>query len=150
MKPLPQTKISVLRPVLETAIKELGIEDRTTVDFLINRIGMGYTARSINAYVDDVEEPKHVLVLEHSHGGVTDEKMVEVRFIYSEESERGDAEAVKAFDEQITTFCEFFNPDVILGSSWVYRGARRIDALWTSLGFEKQEIVYIKRLNTDG
>jgi hypothetical protein len=70
---------------------------------------------------------------------------LEVRFIFSTASARGDADAQAAFVRQIDNYAEIFGCDAILSSSWVYQGSRRIDAFWVGQGYERQEIVYVKR-----
>jgi len=146
LNPLPLTKVENLKPLFEEAIEELNLKERTDTAFLLQRLKVGYAQRSIDAYVDDVTNPKHALVLEKSHGGVTKETLLEVRFIFSTASERGNEEAQQAFREQIDQYAKIFSCDAILASSWVYKGSRRIDAFWVGCGFEKQEIVYVKRV----
>lgn len=146
LNPLPLTKVDNLKGLFEEAISELKLTERSNVDFLLQRLKVGYAQRSIDAYVDDIDAPKHALVLEKSHGGVTKEQLLEVRFVFSTESDRGNPDAQQAFTEQIGRYAEIFGCDAILASSWVYQGARPIDAFWVGQGFEKQEVVYVKRL----
>lgn len=147
MKPLPLTKLDGIKPLLEEAIAELNLGDRTTIDFLINRIKIGFTQRSIDAYVDQVEGPRHLIVFEKSHGGVTNESLLEIRFIFSTKEERGAEGVTEMFKEQIDAYSELFPFDAILASSWVYEGASPIAALWKGWGFKKQEVVYVKTLD---
>lgn len=145
LNPLPLTKVGNLKPLFEEAIEELNLSERTDTEFLLTRLKVGYAQRSIDAYVDNVDNPKHALVLEKSHGGVTKETLLEVRFVFSTASERGNEEAQEAFLSQIENYARIFSCDAILASAWAYRGSRRIDAFWVGAGFERQEVVYVKR-----
>lgn len=144
LNPLPESKIPNLSRIFASMLSEANLERRTDVTKCIETLKNGFKTRTMDAYVDNPEDPKHVLILGKYPGIATAEKLVIVNFIYSVPEERGNPDAEKAFFRTIENYAAIFGADAILASSWCYKGSRRIDAFWVKNGFEKQEIVYVK------
>jgi hypothetical protein len=145
MKPIPQSLAANLTKVMTAFVSESRCEGRTDADYCISRLLKGYADRSMDAYADDPVEPKHVIVFSKNQGIVTNEKIVAVQWVYSIPEERGSEESMAAFANMIENYSTMFGADATIASDWVFRGCKTgAAALWKSLGFERQEIVYVK------
>lgn len=144
--PLPQSKLESIRPLLACAQEEMNLKERGDIQVCFERIEAGYVSRSMAVYVDNVEDPKHCLILATWPGIVTKGLLVAVILIYSMPNFRGDQEIVSTMMRTIENFAQIHGADSILGSSWKYLGARPIDSLWTSHGYVEQETTYVKIL----
>ncbi len=144
MKPIPETLLDRLLPVFRQMVDYAHTAGRTTAEGSLQNVRDGYKTRTMDAYADDPENPKHVLILGKYPAISTTEKLVVVNFIWSTPEERGKPEAIAAFKEILFNYADIFGADAILASSWKYKGSRPIDAFWVSLGFERQETVFVK------
>lgn len=146
MIPLPQTKVQKIKPLVEAFIRESNCEDRTTATHCLERLAQGYLMKTMDAYVDNVESPRQVIVFGRYPGMALKEDLIVVNFVYSVEEDRLKPETMAAFKEILGKYPQVHSADAILASSWVYKNSRGIDAFWRHLGFERQEIIYVKRL----
>jgi hypothetical protein len=146
MTPLPQSKLRNIAPLIEAFIRESSCSDRTSVEHCLERLAQGYLCQNMDAYVDDPDAPRKVIIFGRYPGLAVKEELICINFVYAVEEDRLKPETVAAFREVIEKYAEAHPRDSILASSWVYRGSRGIDAFWRHLGFEKQEVIYVKRL----
>jgi hypothetical protein len=144
--PLPQAKLPNIQKLLEKADSELVSQKGTTVEHVMASVERGYGNRTVGVYVDDVDNPLHCLVLALVPGFYVEGLMVVVLLIYSMPEERGNKEALDALHLTIENYAKIHGAETILGSSWIYRGSRGIDAMWKARGYEAQEIAYVKLL----
>lgn len=146
MTPLPQTKIAKIKPLVEAFIKESNCDGRTTAAHCLERLAQGYLTKSMDAYVDDVEAPRKIIVFGRYPSLPFKEDLIVVNFIYAVEEDRLKPETLASFKEILEKYPQVHQADAMLASSWVYKNSRGIDAFWRHLGFERQEIIYVKRL----
>jgi hypothetical protein len=145
MKPIPQSMVGCLTGVIGAMLKEANLGERSSVEHCIARILEGYAKREMDAYADDPANPKHVLIMGKCRGIVTKEEITTILWIYSVPEERGSEESLAAFRNMIDNYSTMFHADAILGSDFQFRGCRMgTAAFWRSLGFERQETVYVK------
>ena len=144
--PLPQSCLESLRPILQALQVEQNMLDRTDLDVTFERLEEGYLNRVMSAYVDNVDTPKHCLILGNFPTLFTRDRYASVLLIYSAPEERGNREALKALMETIENFARLHGLPTVKASSWKYRGSRAIDVLWKRHGYEVQETVYMKSL----
>lgn len=144
--PLPQSKLSNIQKILATADAELVSQRGTSVEHVMSSVEKGYNNRTVGVYVDDLEDPKHCLILALVPGFYVEGLMVVVLLIYSVPEERGNKEALDTMHLTIENYAKIHGAETILGSSWVYKGSRGIDSMWQSRGYEKQEVAYVKLL----
>lgn len=146
MIPLPQSKVQKIKPLVEAFIRESKCEDRTTAAHCLERLAQGYLTKTMDAYVDNVEDPRRVVVFGRYPSMPFKEDLIVINFIYAVEEDRLKPETMAAFKEILEKYPQVHSADAMLASSWVYKGSRGIDAFWRHLGFERQEIIYVKRL----
>lgn len=146
MIPLPQTKIHKVQPLVEAFIRESHCSDRTTAQHCLGKLAQGYLTKSMDAYVDDVEAPRKIIVFGRYPSLPFKEDLIVVNFIYAVEEDRLKPETLAAFKEILEKYPQVHQADAMLASSWVYKNSRGIDAFWRHLGFERQEVIYVKRL----
>lgn len=127
-------------------IEEGSITGRTDADHTLEQIKKGYDNKMVDAYADNLDDPKHVLVLMKCPAFWFKELQTIVLFIFSHPSVRGEPGSLLDFKKQILSYSEHHGCDTILASSWQYLGSRGIDQFWRSQGYERQEVVYIKDL----
>lgn len=144
--PMPQSKFMNLRELLDTAAKEMNLTERSSWDAWLQRMNAGYAAQYMAIYVDDVETPKHVLILANWPGMVTKGTLTAVVLIYSHPEQRGDPKTAATLMHTIENYARINGSTSILGSSWTYLGNRPIDSLWKAYGYVEQEITYVKLL----
>lgn len=144
--PLPQSKLESLRPIFQALQIEQNMLDRTDLEATFERLEEGYLNHVMAAYVDNVDSPKHCLILGNFPTLFTHERYASVLLIYSAPEERGSRGVLKALLDTIDNFARFHGLSTIKASSWKYRGSRSIDALWKRHGYEVQETVYLKSL----
>ncbi len=126
-------------------LKEANLEKRSSVEHCLARIIEGYAKREMDAYADDPLNPKHVIIFGKCRGIVTKEEITTILWIYSVPEERGTPESLAAFKRQIDNYSELFHADVVMGSDWQYLGCKMgTAAFWRSMGFERQETVYVR------
>lgn len=146
MIPLPQTKVQKIKPLVEAFIRESKCEDRTTAQHCLEKLAQGYLTKTMDAYVDSVDSPRRMIVFGRYPGLLFPGDMIVVHCIYAPEEDRGKEEVLAAFKEILAKYPQVHSADRILASSWVYKNSRGIDAFWRSLGFERQEVIYVKHL----
>lgn len=144
--PVPQNKLSCLEALFNSARIEMKMEKRSDPAYTLARVEDGYDTRSMAAYVDSLQDPKHCLVLAILPGIVTNENIAVVILIYSAPEHRNNPDAVKALMETIENYARHERANSIMGSSWKYGCKRPIDSLWTSHGYTEQETTYVKLL----
>lgn len=146
MIPVPQSSLEALLPFFAPIIGEMNLTGRIDVREWMEVLGRGYLSKSLDVYVDSLENPKHCLVMSRMLGGVDRGIIAVVRLIYSVPEERGNREATELMLQTIDNYAKIHECSVVLASSWKYKGARPIDSLWIGNGFEVQETTYIKTL----
>lgn len=145
MEPLPQTKVGNLLPIFNSMVKEANLEERSSGQHCLARLIHGYSLQGMDAYVDDTDNPKHVIIFGKFPGIVTNEMLGVVLFIYSIPEDRGSAESLAAFREQIDAYAQASQVDSLLGSDWQFRGtAMGVGKFWRECGFERQETTYVR------
>lgn len=146
MIPVPQSSLESLVPFFAPIIAEMNLTERINVREWMEILGRGYLAKLADVYVDSLSDPQHCLVLSRMLGGVDRGVIAVVRLIYSKPDARGDTEAVQVMMSTIENYAKIHACDIILASSWKFRGVRPIDTLWKNHGFEVQETTYVKQL----
>lgn len=146
MIPLPQSQIQKIRPLVEAFIRESHCSDRTTAQHCLEKIAQGYLTKSMDVYVDNADSPRQVIVFGRYPGMALKEDLIVVNFIYAVEEDRLKPETLASFKAILEKYPQVHSADAMLASSWVYQNSRGIDAFWRHLGFERQEIIYVKRL----
>ena len=146
MIPLPQSQIQKIKPLVEAFIGESHCSDRTTAQHCLEKIAQGYLTKSMDVYVDSADSPRQVVVFGRYPSLPFKEDLIVVNFIYAVEEDRLKPETLASFKEILEKYPQVHSADAMLASSWVYKNSRGIDAFWRHLGFERQEIIYVKRL----
>lgn len=144
--PLTEDKFDCLRPALEARITESNLQDRSNPDKAIRMLRAAYGTRCAGAYVDNTEDPKHVLIMMHFPGVDTFGLQAMISVLYIAPEERGNAANLATMLSAAENYAKINGAEYITGSSWTYRGAKASDSLWRANGFEPQETVYIKKI----
>lgn len=141
--PVPQNKLSCLENLLESARQEMKMEDRSDVKYTLTKIEAGYSNRAMAAYVDNIENPSHCLIVATLPGIVTKGDLAVCILIYSLPTCR----TPKSADILINTFenySKLTGATGMLASEWLTDCANPIGVLWKSKGFVAQETVFFK------
>lgn len=146
MIPVPQSKLAILKPLFEAALKETHLDKRTSNDVMLEKLKIGYDTRFMAAYVDSLESPKMTLVLANYPGLWMEESVAAVLLIYATPQVRALKSTLSSMREQMNSFAAVKKADTLVGGSILFRGARGIDSYWLNEGFEKQETSYVKFL----
>ena len=149
LKPLKKNQLSNLKKVFADRIKESNLQLRSTPELCLFNAERGYDGKYLGAYADNIEDPKVVLIMTHFPGMATFNMMAFVNLLYVEKSMRGDPEVVKVLLRTAENYAKLNGADAVVGTSWIYRGARDTSKMWTDAGFEPQEKIFIKHLEED-
>jgi hypothetical protein len=144
--PVPETKLSCVTALIEQAHSEMDMPALATLDQAKRSLEAGYANKTLAAYVDNLQAPKHLLILSAFPGLLIEGLVVIVHLIYSSPDARGDAEALKVLHSTVENFARFKGAGSIIGSSCIYGNSRPIDPMWKSQGYKQWETVYIKEL----
>jgi len=144
MKPLPQTDIEKLKPLIAAMLEEGNMGDRSSVEHCTVKLLEGYGYRNMDAYVDDLDNPTRVVVFGRMNGIVTKEKQVALLWVFATKDRRGE-ETFLMLKEMVESYVKIHTCDAIIASEWVYRGASTgMQVFLRRMGFEIQERVYCK------
>jgi len=144
--PVPESKIDGVLSLIARAHSEMDLPKLATLDQARKSLLIGYANKMIAAYVDDVNAPKHLVIVSNTPGVMFEGLIAFVHLIYSVPEERGKREVVDAMHLTIENYAKFHKAGSIIGSSWVYGKSKPIDVLWTSRGYVCQENVYYKEI----
>lgn len=139
-----ESQLGILDGIISARITEAKLEGRATLEDSKAKILEGYKNRSKGAYVDDLENPKHCLIVGYYKANITTENTMVVHLIYSLPEHRGDLRALAEIKSTMMALAEINGVDTISASSWIFKGCDPIDELWERFGFEPQEKVFIK------
>ena len=143
MKEVPKAEFFKLKNLLDIIAKEMN-GPITAAEAVVN-LDRAATGKYLKIFSDNVDDPKHCLVLAHYPGLVHSGFLCAVIMMYSLPQHRNQAslDEMHAITEK---YALEHSCDRILGSAWKYKGARGIDSMWLSKGYEIQENVYVKNL----
>jgi len=118
--------------------------DRSSVEHCQTKLLEGYGYRNMDAYVDDINAPRRVVIFGRMHGITTKEKQNAVLWLYASPDFRGE-DAFTMFKEMIESYEKVYPCDAWIASDWIFRGANLgMKFFLRRLGFEPQETVYCK------
>lgn len=146
MKPLPQSRLEIISGMLAHSIEEANLTGRASVPDMLAKLRRGYENQCMGVYVDDFDKPQHLLIMAHMPGLATEALCAFVIRIYSAPEARGDTKAVDVMVATAENYARLHQAECLIGGSWIFRGARDIEALWKYYGFEPQEKSYVKFL----
>lgn len=143
--PVPQNKLSCIERLLNAATKEMGMSNHTNVPYSLARLEDGYDTRSAAAYVDNLEDPKHCIVITYVPGMIRNGVVAFFRLIYSLPDVRS-PKIQKILIETGENFARLNGAVSISGSSWKLTSKRDIGPIWKTEGYTEQEVIYTKQL----
>jgi hypothetical protein len=144
--PLLPDQFDCLIPLLAERLEESKLTAFSSPEYLLKKLTDLYSIRSAGVYVDDVTDPRHCLIMTHFPGMTLDRVVATINLIYTRPAFRGDTQAVDALYKTAENYARLNGADVLQGSSWLFDGSKRTDALWTKLGFSLQSVSYVKML----
>ena len=98
--PLPESKLDNIRPLFDKMDAEMVTPKLANVDHVMRSVRAGYDSRTLSVFVDDVQEPKHGVMLTTVPSIWMEGLSVAVLWIYSTPEERGDKEKLDAMDDE--------------------------------------------------
>jgi len=146
--PVPQSRLAILAPLMADRIVEAKLSDRITVEEANASLLEGYTTHSKAAYVDSIEDPKHCVIMGCYKAILTRGNMASVHLIYSKPEHRDNPEALAAMKGTIEGYASLVGASVIVVSDWIYKDSPSTSSLWKRWGFEAEQTLFIKLLNT--
>lgn len=146
LKPLLPPQFDCLKPLLAEGLEESGLVGMSSPDYIIKKLTELYNIRSAGAYADSVESPKHCLIMTHFPSLLTDEVVATIHRIYTRKAFRGNPEDVDVLYSTAENYARLNGATTLVGSSWLFNGSKRTDALWTSKGYKLQSVNYVKIL----
>lgn len=144
MKPLPQSATGKLLPLIDKMLVEANLTERSNSVHCHAKLIEGYARKNMDAYVDDLEDPKRVIVFGRMAGIVTAESQIGILWIYALPELRNE-ETREMFKAMIAGYVQAHPANAIFASDWQYKGAQMgTGAFLRSLGFERQEAIYVR------
>lgn len=144
--PLPESKLDVVWPLLDRVAEEMDTPKLASADQLKQSIARGYENKIMAVYVDNLESPKHCLVLSVTPAVIYEGLVAMVHLVYSVPEERGLPDMTAAMHRTIENYAKFHKAGLILAASWKYGNSRPIDQFWTARGYQTQETLYVKEV----
>jgi GNAT superfamily N-acetyltransferase len=146
LKPLRSQDFGCLNEIFAKRIEESNLQERSSVDYALRSLERGYAGRYMGAYVDDFEKPTCCLIMSHFPGMSTSGVVAFINLIYIDPEHRGRSETAKVLMQTAENYARLNSANVLIGTSWLYRGSKGSDSFWQSRGFEVQETQYVKHL----
>ena len=143
MKEVKQNEIFKLKDLFDEIIKETNVE-MTGAEAVV-KFDRAYNGNYLRIFTDNVDDPKHCLVVAHYPGFVHSGFICVVQVIYSKPRHRNQI-SLNQMRALYREYAKKNNCEYIIGSAWKYKGARGIDSIWIDDGFEPQETVYVLKL----
>jgi hypothetical protein len=147
MKEVKAADIPKIYEILDRNIKACKIEGRTSTAYCAANITLRMSTGQCGIWVDNIEKPQALLVVTVGKFGVMDENVCFVNTIYADGPRQDDLSLGQDMLDTVELYASNNSCDCIYGSAWVYKGCIDISPLWKRFGAEKQEIIYIKKLN---
>lgn len=144
--PVPQSKLDNLTEICTRVGSEMNPLRAKDAKSMIALLHGFYTQGMMDVYVDDLENPSHMLVMSLTPSIWNNDIVATVLLIYSYPEARGDIDVLKAFMRTYTGYAMLKGATAISGSSWVLNGHKGTDAIWKADKFDHSETVYTKYL----
>lgn len=134
-----------LKGILERNFVACKVTDRTSFEYVKANATILAPSNSIGIWVDNLEDPHAILVVTGGKFGVLNEDFAFVNTIYVDPDHHSGG-LVQSMIDTAKLWGKSRNAQILQVSDWVYRGEKSKGALWASLGFEKQETLFIQQL----
>jgi hypothetical protein len=144
--PVPESKLDNLKPILKKVAEDFDASRFKSPDVILQFLNAGYVNRSIDVYVDDVENPNHLLILAKVPSLWYNDMGVTVLLIFTVPEKRGDINILQTMLRTAESYAVIHGADYISGSSWVYRGHKGTDVIWKANDYTLAETVFTKHL----
>jgi hypothetical protein len=144
--PLLPEQFDCLIPLLAERLEECKLSTLSSPEYILGKLKDFYSIRSAGAYVDDTNDPKHCLIMLHFPGVAVDRMLATISLIYTRIGHRGDPANVDVLFTTAENYARLNGADLLNGSSWLFDGSKRTDALWEKRGFTVESINYVKKL----
>lgn len=147
MVPLPFSKLENLIPLLHERFEELAEKHRlVSKDKLHDSLKEGYATGAMDCYVNDVENPTHMLVVMRVMEFWDNPPTLYVQAVYISRKCRGDKEALKSIVDAIETYAKFYGIRVIVTGAHCNDEGEPISLVWEKSGFKRAQITYTKTI----
>lgn len=146
MVPLPFDKLENLIPLLHERFEELkerGLKD----DRMHHILKEGYSRRCMDCYVNDVENPTHLLVLMRIVDFWESPSFLLVQSVFVRKGFRGDEAWDSAVLKTIHAYAEVHQLKHITAASMCNSEGEPTTRLWDKAGFTRSQISYTKNLS---
>lgn len=144
--PVPESKRHIALPLAQMHMSEINRPKIFSMDCVRQLLEDAYANRSGGVYVDDLENPKHLLGMVAYKPLISNQILAEIVTVYSPPEQRGDSNIMKVMIQTAENFAKMHGAVAVLGASWKYEGSRGIDAIWKRLGYTETQTTYIKEL----
>lgn len=145
MVPLPFDKLENLIPLLHERHLELGAKGIPD-DTMHHVIKEGYERRCIDCYVNDVENPTHLLSLMRIVDFWESPPLLFVQSVFVKKECRGDKQWIDAILKTIYAYATFHNLKVITAGAMCGSDGEPTTRMWEKAGFARSQISYKKLL----
>ena len=134
-----------LKGILERNIADTNVGDRTSSEYLIANLTLHQSQAAVGVWVDNADDPHVLLVLSVGRFGTLNETYCFVNSMFVDTEHRS-PRVTKELLATITLYAQAKQCDAVYGSSWTYRGATDVSAVWAAYGAEPQETLFVKHL----
>lgn len=144
---LTKDNVKIIEPLVAESIKRSKIEKRTTPTYCLSQATLGIMSDTYALWVDDLENPTCFIGVALIRMLTIDEPSAIITNIFVNDEK--DPNRTAKINDMITTaetYARHKGAKVLYCSSWVHDGAKSIQPLWVSKGFETQEILNVKKL----
>jgi hypothetical protein len=143
MKEVNREEIFKLRGIFTQIIKEMN--GRLSADEAIVKFDRAYQGEYLKIFTDDIDNPKHCLILA-VYPGMVDSGFICVNIMRYSDPDHRSPSANNIMEATAAAFGKKYHCEGMLGSSWVYKGSMDTSAAWLSQGYKPQEHVFYKAL----
>lgn len=147
MVPLPFDKLENLIPLLYERFEELR-EKRslTSKDQLHHCLKEGYTTGMNDCYVNDVDNPTHLLVVMRVTNFWDNPPTLYVQAVYISKKCRGCKTALDEILKTIHKYAEFYGLRTITAGIHCDAFGEPVSKFWEKAGFHREQITYTKAI----
>ncbi len=146
MKPVPQSQLNILKPLFSRIVREGGLSELTSEETMLGVVEQGYEMRTLDAYVNDLNDPTSMVILALHPSMWLEGLSVSVLSIYTLPEKRGDKEQVKAMMNLIELYAQLKGARFITGGKRSFYKDGKASNMWEKSGYAEHETTFIKIL----
>lgn len=131
--------------LIQEAILDLKIENRSSVSYILNNIANHIKYKNGGLLVDNLTNPDYLVWFAINQSALLNQKMLQIPLIYVRKSKRGNSYIIKTMHSFIEKTKSEFGCDIITGASWrIGDTESQSKQMWEKQGYSVMETVFEK------